>query len=367
MTFIEVLAGISVPYEQDIDTKQWSSTVGHTWKVENKSVLAFAKEADAKIKRRAKNHGKIPFPPKPKSLAESFVNHLDTSQNISFEKFIKTVQISNGISLKTSRVQTKVVLIFLKYKTKRQDSTEENPIFVENLLVVLLKDKSALRFNDDGEPVGTEIIDFEDVMQGAIIDIEEFTKAITDKENIDISFINGLGGTTNYFIDFFDAEEVIKNKESVNNVLKAFDDFSTSKKLSRAQKELCAKKIKSKIDYNERNKFTTKLTEIGDIIYDTLKTDKKLDIKKNSFEGFVYDFNYKVNEEFNIGKSDRDTLEYISFETEVGNLKLKKSLINKQQELGNINFNKNNNELVVRTKIKDQEIINELTKLQDNE
>lgn len=365
MNHIEVLSGISVPYELKEDTKKWSGTVGHSWQVENLFVKEFTKEADLKIRKRAKSHGKIPFPPKPKSLAQSFLEHLDKNKNVDFEQFVKTVQVTNGISLKTSRVQTKVVLIFLRYRKERQDSTDENPIYVENLLVVLLKDKSALQFGDDGEPIGTEIIDFEDVMQGAIIDIGEFENAIDNEEDIDVSFINGSGGTTNYFIEFFDAEGVIKNKESVINVLKALEDFAASNNLTRPQRELCSSQVKAKIEFNERNKLTTKLQDISAVIYDALRKDVALDIKKDTFEGFVYEFNYKVNEEFNVGKNERDTLEFISFETDVGNLKLRKSLFNDKKKVGNINFNSITNELEIRTKIKDPEIINELNKLQD--
>jgi nucleoid-associated protein YejK len=365
MAIIEVLAGISVPYVQNKDTKKWSGTVGHSWKIDNVFVQAFAKEADIKIRNRAKNHGKIPFPPKPKSLAQLFADYLDKNKNVSFYDFVKTVQVSNGISLKTSRVQSKVVLIFLKYKKERQDSTEENPVFIEKLLVVLLKDKSALQFGDDGEPLGTEVIDFEDVMQGAIIDIDDFEIAILKKEDIDVSFINGSGGTANYFVDFFDAEGVIKNKESVINVLKALEDFSARNKLTRTQREYCSSKVKAKIEFNERNKLTTKLQDISAVIYDSLKTVPELNIKRDTFEVFISEFDYKVNEEFNVAKNERDTLEFISFATEVGDLKLKKSLFSDKKNVGNINFNSNTNELEIRTKIKDPETIIQLNKLQN--
>lgn len=257
------------------------------------------------------------------------------------------------------------MFIFLKYKKERQDSTEENPVFIENLLVVLLKDKSALQFGDDGEPLGTEVIDFEDVMQGAIIDIDDFETAILKKEDIDVSFINGSGGTTNYFVDFFDAEGVIKNKESVINVLKALEDFSARNKLTRTQREYCSSKVKAKIEFNERNKLTTKLQDISAVIYDSLKTDPELKIKRDTFEEFISEFNYKVNEEFNVAKNERDTLEFISLATEVGDLKLKKSLFSDKKNVGNINFNSNTNELEIRTKIKDPETIIQLNKLQN--
>lgn len=363
---VEVSGGISIPYKQDSKTKKWIGTVGHSWDNTNSFVVAFAKEADQKIRRRSKNHGKVPFPPKPKSLASSFSAHLKSNGNISFADFVKSMQTENSIVLKTSRVQSKVVQIFLMYRKELEDSTEEKPLYTENLLVVLLKDKSALRFNDEGAPQGTEIIDFEDVMQGAIINIEEFNASIANEEDIDVSFINGSGGTTNYFVKFFDAENLIKNKESVTNVLKALNDFLETKKLSRTQRESCTSKVIAKIDFNERQKFATKLQELSSVIYSSLRSEKDIEISKSSFEDFVQEFNYKVNEEFKITKNDRDTLEFISLDTEVGALKLKKSLFRGKGIKGNIEFNDNNNELTIRTKIKDPTTIEELKKLQND-
>jgi nucleoid-associated protein YejK len=365
MSNIEVLGGISIPYQQNKKTKKWSGNAGHSWDVDNLFVQAFANEAELKIRKRSKNHGKILFPPKVKSLASSLVNHLSKEKKVNFANFAKTVQIDNSIALKTSRVQTKVVLIFLKYRKERNTSAEEEHSFVENLLVVLLKDKSALRFGDDGVPLGTDIIDFEDVMQGAIIDINEFSSAIENKQDIDVSFINGNGGTTNYFINFFDAEDVIKNKESVTNVLNALIEFSDINNLNRTQKEFCADKVKAHIDFNERNNMPTKLQDVSTVIYNALKINKELKVNRDMFENFIQEYNYKVNEEFTVTKKERDTLEFISLETDVGEFKLKKSLFKSKERRGNISFNKNNNELTVKTKIIDPSTIEELKKLQD--
>ncbi|MBO2586000.1 nucleoid-associated protein [Shewanella algae] len=299
-------------------------------------------------------------------MTELLRNHLVQENKISFQDFVKSVQKNNKISLKTSRAQSKLVLIFLRYKKEIASNTDDNSVFTENLLIMLLKDKSALRFEDNGSPEGTEIIDFDDVMQAAIINIDDFSNSISEEKSIDISFINGVGGTTNYFIDFFDAEDVIKNKDSVGNVLKALQDFSAKIKLTRSQKEKCDKAIKSLMDKNERHKFTTKLEDISSVIYSCLQTEKNVSINKSSFSEYIQEYNYKVNSEFNVTKNDRDRLEFISMETDVGSLKLKKSSFAKNNT-GEIYFNVNNNELTVKTKISDVNMISELTKLQKDE
>ena len=367
MSDIEVLGGTSVPYIQDVNTKKWSGTVGHSWINHNSFVQDFAVQADKKIKNKPKNHGSVSYPPKQNSLANLLQEHLNAGKNISFHNFVKSVQKTNNISLETSRAQSKLVLIFLKYRKKITSKTNDDSIFIDNLLVMLLKDKSALRFEDNGSPKGTDIIDFDDVMQAAIININNFSNSILNKNDIDISFINGMGGTTNYFIDFFDAKDVIKNKDSVSNVLLALKDFSSKHKLSRSQKERCDKTVKAFIEKNERNKFTTKLEELSTVIYSSLKTDRNLKITKDSFIDYIQEYDYKVNNEFNVGKNDRDKLEFITMETDVGNLKLKKSVFREKNGTGNIDFNVNSSELTIKTKITDPAIISDLKKLQQND
>lgn len=361
MPKILVLAGISVPYIQDEKTKKWTSTIGHSWKVDHPDVALFAKEADLKIKRRSKNHGKISHPFKHSSLASLLDRHLNSDGKVSFSEFVQQLQVNNSIALKTSRVRSKVVLIFLKYQKEMDSLPDKQAQVFHNLLVVMLKDKSALRFGEDGAPLGTDIIDFEDVMQAAILDIDEFSTSSKAGESVDVSFINGSGGTTNYFIDFFDAEDVIKNKESVENVIKAFKDFSEKNSVSRALREKCEEKIKAHIEFNERKKFPTRLSDISSVIFNVLRDNDSIDIKADSFDNFVQEYNYKVNEEFSMSKNDRDSFEFISFDTDVGALKLKKSLFG--DEKSNIIFNEKNNELKIITKIKDPLVIEELKKI----
>lgn len=362
MAKIEVLAGVSVPYVQDETTKKWSSTKVHTWNLDNPHVNIFAKEADLKIKRRSKNHGKISYPFKARSLASLLTNHLNSSGNITFSQFVEQMQVNNSIELKTSRVKSKVVLILLKYKKTIEYGESREPDIFTSIVVVMLKDKSALRFGDDGAPLGTEIIDFDDVMQAAMLDVDEFCSSVINKSDVDVSFINGIGGTTNYFIEFFDAEGVIRNKESVTNVIKAFENFSQHFALKRPLRELCEEKIKAHIDFNERKGFATKLNDISSLIYNALRGQTDIDFKADSFNEYVQEYNYKVNEEFTMSKSDRESFEFISFDTDVGALKLKKSLFGDSKK--NVTFNELSNELTIVTKIKDPEVIAEIKKIQ---
>jgi len=361
MSGIEVLAGISIPYQQNKEDKKWAGTIGHSWDKDSQSVIGFATEADKKIRKKVKNHGKFSYPLKPKTLASELTKHLNIELDLSFDDFVNTIQVNNGISLKTTRVKSKLVLIFLKYKKTAPNFVEELPEYHEYFLVMLLKDKAALKFDDNGSPNGTNIIDFEDVMQAATFSLDDFQESLNNEESPDVSFINGA---TDYFIDFLDAEDVIKNKESVNNLLTALADFGDQLKLTRTEREKCDGKVKAFIDENERKGFTTKLQDISIIMFNALKENKETGIERDSFEDYVREFNYKINDEFTVTKIDRDQLEFISFDTDVGNLKLKKSLIQDVQTGGNIVFNPHTDELTITTKVTDPEIQNQLKQIQ---
>ena len=363
MSNIVVLDGVSVPYIQDTESKKWSSTVGHAWESDNTFVQKFAVEADKKIKNKPKNHGSVIYPPKKNSLVHLLQQHIEPKEKVDFHSFVKNVQKNNNISLETSRSQSKLVLIFLKYKKEITGKTNSDITSVENLLVMLLKDKSALRFEDNGSPEGTDIIDFDDVMQAAVININDLSNSMLSNTNVDVSFINGVGGTTNYFINFFDAENVVKNKDSVSNILQALIDFSAKHKLNRSQRESCDQSIKLLLEKNERNKFVTKIEEVSTVIFSALRKYTDLNIKQNTFVSYVQEYDYKINHEFNVGKNDRDKLEFITMETDVGHLKIKKSLFNN----GDVEFNVNSNELTIKTKITDLDTINDLKMLQKND
>lgn len=103
MSGIEVLAGMSIPYQQNKEDKKWAGTIGHSWDKDSQSVIDFATEADKKIRKKVKNHGKFSYPLKPKTLASELTKHLNIELDLSFEDFVNTIQVNNGISLKSKR------------------------------------------------------------------------------------------------------------------------------------------------------------------------------------------------------------------------------------------------------------------------
>ena len=365
---IEVFNGVSIPYSQNSETSKWFSTEQHDWDVNDKYVIEFVNEADRKIRKKVKGHGTIKYPFINKSLAQTLESHR-VRDDSSFYEMVKSIQLNSPLHLSATRAQTKLVLIFLHYKNSLIDTDGNETSNKEYCLVVLLKDKTALQFSDNGTPLSTNIIDFDDVMQAATFNLDKFDNDIALKQNTDISFISGV---TEYFKDFFDAKDVIQNKESVDNVLKAIRDFVDELELSRVQSEKVESVIRARIQENNRKKFSTKLSEVSSAIHNTVKdmdvydeendNHIELNINANSFEEYVQEHDYKINEEFNVGNSDLETLEFITLDTDVGNLKVKKSLIYNDDE-SSVRYNPESKELTIVTELTDPEIISQITQL----
>lgn len=360
MSDIEVIAGVSIPYQQQKEEKKWTGTVSHSWDIKSADVINFAIEADRKVRKKVKSHGKFSYPLQPLTLASELEKHLKKGPKSTFEKFVNKIQVSSGISLKSTRVKSKLVLIFLKYKTQTNESEPDNLIYNEYFLVMLLKDKSALKFDKNGSPGGTNIIDFEDVMQAATFSLDEFSQSINAKKSPDVSFISGA---TDYFIEFLDAKDVIKNQESVNNLLLAMEGYGEYLALSRTQTEKSDREVKAYIDKNEQRGVATKLEDISSVMYNSLKSDKKLALERDSFRDFVKEFDYKINDEFTVNKATRDMLQFISVDTDAGSFKLKKSLIKSIGMEGEVVFNPNTDELTIKTTVSDPDAIRQLNNL----
>lgn len=363
MLRIEVLAGASIPYQQDKLTNKWVGTKVNNWKTESKFVVDFAVEADKKIRKRVKSHGKIAYPLNKASLPYELEMHLDEVNPTSFEDFVSKVHRGSGIFLSSTRVQSKLVLIFLKYKKIMKDESNDSLKESEFFLAILLKDKTALKFDDQGAPSATDIIDFEDVMQAATFSVGDFKASLENQESPDISF---LGGVTDYFAEFMNAEDVLKNKESVENLFSALSKFVTDNSLRRKDKENCQDSVKELLDKNSRNKLPTKLEDVSYQIYSSLKKNEELKLEKDSFEEFVREHSFKVNDEFEVTKKDSERLEFISFDTDVGNLKIRRSLIN-SSESDDICFKENTNELIIKTKIYDKDVLKQLKQFRNED
>lgn len=346
-------AGYSITYTQDKNTKKWNSDTGNLWSSQNTSADQFAKEAHIKIGNRAKNHAEIPNPYKTKSFAEFLDHHL--KGKLDFKKMSEEIIKNSGLELSKSRSYKRLMLIFLNYSCDRYNKNNGTFTPTERLLVVLLKDKTVLRIQKNN-PDSVEIIDFDDVLHAGMVDINEFKQSSKNKLNFDISFING---SSDYFINFLDAKGLIHNKESVSEVHVALNDFFKKNQILPSEKNKIRSNLSTMMQKHQKDGVETTIEDVSNRVYDSMSTKTAKNFSRKSFQDYVIQGQYKVNESFYSTQTLVDKLDFVPVSSPVGELKIRPSFFGKKSkgQLNSADFDKKSGNLTIKTQISDHETI----------
>lgn len=360
MASIQVLNAIAVkivpPKEEQ---KDWSYTVGAPWPIDQSEVITFTTRVDARFHKSSKTHAQFlkPYPLNsfPAKLS-SYVKDESTFQNF-VDEFVSTKLITQA---KQSRASNGAVLVFTHYKLEnlREDGTSE--LYFERILVLMLKNTDALRFKDNLQLNPVDIIDLDKFLQGARVDLIRF-KAVEDGENKNnLCFIRGSGEVRQYFTSSIGADEIVSNKKSSEQVIKAIESFAKKNSLNRALKERLESKVKELFDSCKRGQSIS-LDKIQ-IQIDAILPIDKADIK-NTFVDFVNENAFEVNEEFEVLASDKKQLEWLDFETPIAKLSVRKHQIGLPNSDKPVIFDKDTHEVTLVQKITDPILIAKLSEL----
>jgi len=347
------IAGYSVTYTQDSTTKKWASDKGNLWSSANASTDQFAKEAHLKIGNRAKNHAEIPSPYKTKSFAEFLDNYL--KGNLNFKKMSEGIITNSGLQLSKSRSYKRLMLTFLSYSCDVYNKASGTFTPTERLLVVLLKDKTVLRIQKNN-PDSVEIIDFDDILHAGMVDTNDFKNSSATNANFDISFING---SSDYFINFLDAKGLIHNKESVSEILDALNDFFKANQTLPSEKNKIKSNLSVMMQKHKKDNVETTIEDVSNKVYDSMSTNTAKKFNRDSFQKYVLQGTYKVNESFYSTSTLLEKLDFVPVSSPVGELKIRPSFFGKHNKgkLNSAEFDKKSKSLTIKTKISDDETV----------
>ncbi len=350
-------AGYSITYTQDKNTKKWSHDSGNLWSSSN-STTQFAKEAHLKVGNRAKNHAEIPNPFKTNSFADFLNKHLKGS--LDFKAMAEKIATHAGLQLSKSRSYDRLMLTFLNYKCDQYDKSTGSFSATERLLIILLKDKTVLRIQQN-KPSSVEIIDFDDILHAAMIDVNDFKLSLSANSNFDVSFING---SSKYFIDFLDAEGLIQNTESVNELFSGLDDFLQTHKIKPSEKNKVKSDLSDLLEKHDKEGIATTVEDVSHRVYNSMSPKTAKNFTRSSFEDHIVHGNYKVNETFFGTKSFRDKLDFVPVSSPVGELKIRPSFFAKKSagKIDSATFDKQSNNLTIKTQITDSNTIASILK-----
>jgi nucleoid-associated protein len=358
----------------------WSFTPGTLWDTESNDVNSFVKKVYDRIGKSGKEHTEFKPTDESRAFPNLLKNYFDNTSNSkeSFE-ILASVFTDYGLKkeLKASRLNEGIVIVFVNF------DHYSNPIFTINengedvehpdhpavhlaskFLVLMVRNTGALKFTDDLQISNVDVIDMKQLIQGAQIDIPRFMNSYPkidfEKEHDNyISFVKGIGDIRDYFKKSMNAEDIVTNRESSENLSIAIEEFFSEYKLERDIKE----DIKLKLyNFSKENKGQVKTIEqIEDEIDRCIPISNES--ARKSFIKFINEKNYEINDEFEIKENIIKTLVFIDLELGFAKLILSQSALGKVGENKKAKFNPANNELTFTATISNQEEINKILRI----
>ncbi|HEM7189287.1 TPA: nucleoid-associated protein [Providencia rettgeri] len=361
MSSIRVLNAIAVqisPPEEE-NQKDWSYNIGALWPCDQPEVIAFTSKVDAKFHKSSKSHAKFQKPYPVNSFPFKLEGHLNG--NYTFEVFV-TDFIQNKLitSAKQSRASNGAILVFTHYQLLNEKEGNNTKVF-ERILILMLKNTDALRFKENLQLNPVDVIDLDKFLQGARVDLMRFMSEDEDElDKNNLCFIRGTGDVRKYFTSSIGADEVISNKTSSEQCIKALELFTHQPDFSRPLRE----KIESKVQelFNNCKKGESITLEKIQIQIDSI-IPANLAQYKNTFVDFVNENGFEVNEEFEVLPSDKKQLEWIDFETSIAKLSIKKHHVGLPGSQREIIFDSETNQVTLVQTIVDPIVIERLKEL----
>ncbi|HFK1649695.1 TPA: nucleoid-associated protein [Klebsiella pneumoniae] len=361
MTSLQVLNAIAVritPPENE--QKDWSYTLGALWPTDQQEVITFTTKVDARFHKSSKSHAKFQKPYPGSSFPSKLSKFLE--KETSFEVFVDDfIQKKLITSARQSRASNGAILVFTHYQLQHEKEDGSVHKDFERLLVLMLKNTDALRFKENLQLNPVDIIDLDKFLQGARIDITRFmSEEVEDEDKNNLCFIRGTGDVRKYFTESIGAEDIISNKTSSEQCIKALEHFSHQKEFGRALREKIESKVQELFNNCKRGQSIT-LEKIQTQIDAIIPVD--LAEHKNTFVDFVNENGFEVNEEFEVSASDKRQYEWLDFETNIAKMSVRKHQIGLPGSDRPIIFDTETNEVKLTQKINDPIIIARLKEL----
>lgn len=325
---------ISVQFTKKVSRKgksTWQPTVGKSWLPASQTASRFLEEAHNKIASKPKTHGTIQGQMSSVSVESLLKKLLGNTSN--FTTFVTQISTKSVIDeIKKTRSSSRVIMVFLHYTFDYSDNSAVPPKTVtkERLLVVMLTDSSALQFDSQGEPTETTVIDFSDVLQGALIDLDEAKSNISAQMPIDISFVKGRSDVRKYFFGIFDAEDIVTNAESSENALAAIEKLADDKGLNTAKRQKLVRAVETLLaKAKKQNNRKVTVDELDHQIFHYVGQHEQWN--KDEFSKFIANRNIKVNDEFHVSAQKTKDFSMVTIESVFGEFNILKSQLNKPQ------------------------------------
>lgn len=193
-------------------------------------------------------------------------------------------QLAAALDNPSAHSATGGYLLFAHYQEERY----------EFLIVALVRNRSAITFNEELKPTQVNEVDLDKLHQAAKINITNFRKG---KESY-LSFIGTKekGDVTHYFSHAFGCTDVTPSKKSTGDLIRAAKDFCTENGLYE-QREQVVEDVVSYLSRQRADKQTANLPEVEQL-FDQYIPPEQAETLSGTFGRFANGERYNVSHEF---------------------------------------------------------------------
>ncbi|ROM54077.1 hypothetical protein BK649_10680 [Pseudomonas canadensis] len=357
---INALGAQLIPPQEEKPDSKWTYILGKDWPKKNKASIKFTNYVNTKFQKSSKTHGSFANSIDVKKFSNLLNSHLKnaTTFRAFINDFMRTKLI---IEVNSSRVSSGVIAVFLHYKLEPEEKDTPQQDY---LIVLLIRNTDALKFDETLLPDSIDIINIEQLLQAARIDITKFSSSYPpkkDQHDNHVCFIRGSGDVRQYFITAMGAGDLVTNKKSSEQCITAITDFIKKFDLERSTAEKIDVTLNSLFEEKRKHHKPVTIEEIQEVIDDIIPRNKKL--AKGAFVDFVNNGGYEINEEFEVPKKESDRLEWIELNTSVAKMTIHRHNIGTPDSGKPIIFDSETGEITVIQKIEDQKTLEKLESL----
>ena len=193
-------------------------------------------------------------------------------------------QLASAMDAPTAHNAVGGYIIFAHYAQER----------FEYLLVALVRNRSAISFNEQLKPTEVNEVDLDKLHQAAKINITSYSRG---KDSY-LSFMGTKekGDVTHYFSNAFGCTDVTPSKKSTGDLIKAAKDFCTQNGMYE-QREKVVEDVVSYLSRQRAEKSTANLPDVEQI-FDQHVPAEQAESLIGKFSKFANSENYKVSHEF---------------------------------------------------------------------
>lgn len=363
---VQVLNAIAAQIYKLSDQNKWDYHLGDDWDINSEEVIDFTTEVSTKFrKNRNKSYGQIDVSTGSATFSKQLSAFLAKDKPIAFSSFVEEY-ISKILLDKAKKKKSKegAIIAFVHY------SEEVNEIIHERILILMITNTKALKFDDVKTLTLTaqEVIDLDKFVQGARIEVDDFKSRHIDK-NLDedineVSFIRGTGDIRLYFTDSLGTLSLLSDKKSSETATIALNDYFDKKlPFERGLKKVAEEKLGRFYENNNKDRKVS----VEDIqrVVNQIVTDKYPKLE-NTFIEFVDEKEYKINDFF-VQNKEKNELLWVDVKTDAIRASISKNEIGPRGSNKSIIFDKVMNKLTISQDITDDELIKKLNTLINNE